>query len=541
MPEHVEKTVFISYRRTNIPWALAIFQDLTHHGFDVFFDYKGIASGDFEIRILENIQARAHFLVLLTPSALERCGNPQDWLRREIETALKIKRNIVPLMLEGFNFSTPGIAGQLTGVLAPLKRYNALNIPPEYFSEAMDRLRNEYLNVPLDAVLHSASPVARKAAKEQQSAAATARTVPKKMLTKQQSFERRFQETKDKNTLWTRFQTIIENLWARCRALNFGWLKDVNWIAVVVWATIIAAISYGGFSLINYSQKMNISTLWQRARHYSVEVVRSNPQQRLASSEKNKVANMPDPNQGLHKVAAVTKPRSVALQIVKNTKDLAYYVHLPAGQFPMGCSSDDADCYRDEKPAHQVTVSAFWIGQTEITQDSYDYVMPGKNRSHFNNDLQAPVENLSWGDAEAYCEAVGMRLPTEAEWEYAVRAGTSASRYGRLDEIGWHSGISGGETHPVQKKMANPWGLYDMLGNAWEWVLDWYGPYGRDPVKDPRGPPTGTMRIVRGGSCCLRETSGRAERASNRYRLPPKKSLNAIVGARCAGEALPSP
>ncbi len=86
--ERIEKTVFISYRRTNIPWVLNIFQNLTHHGYDVFFDFNGIASGDFERVILGNITARAHFLVLLTPSALERCGEPADWLRREIETAL---------------------------------------------------------------------------------------------------------------------------------------------------------------------------------------------------------------------------------------------------------------------------------------------------------------------------------------------------------------------------------------------------------------------------------------------------------------------
>jgi hypothetical protein len=105
--ERIEKTVFLSYRRTNIPWALAIFQSLTLHGYDVFFDYNGIASGDFERVILGNITARAHFLILLTPSALERCEEPTDWLRREIETALANQRNIVPLMLEGFDFGLP--------------------------------------------------------------------------------------------------------------------------------------------------------------------------------------------------------------------------------------------------------------------------------------------------------------------------------------------------------------------------------------------------------------------------------------------------
>ena len=121
--ERIEKTVFLSYRRTDSSWALAIFQNLTNRGYDVFIDYNGIASGNFERVILENINARAHFLVLLTPSALERCGEPADLLRREIETALANQRNIVPLMLEGFDFGTPTIANQLTGTLAELKGY----------------------------------------------------------------------------------------------------------------------------------------------------------------------------------------------------------------------------------------------------------------------------------------------------------------------------------------------------------------------------------------------------------------------------------
>jgi tetratricopeptide (TPR) repeat protein len=188
--ERIEKTVFLSYRRTNIPWALAIFQNLTQHGYDVFFDYNGIASGDFERVILGNITARAHFLVLLTPSALERCDNPADWLRREIETALASKRNIVPLMLEGFDFGTPRIANQLRGKLAALKHYNGLSIPPEYFLEAMERLRGRYLNVPLIAVLHPASLSAQRAATEQKAAADAAPAVKEEELTAQQWFER---------------------------------------------------------------------------------------------------------------------------------------------------------------------------------------------------------------------------------------------------------------------------------------------------------------------------------------------------------------
>jgi tetratricopeptide (TPR) repeat protein len=188
--DRIEKTVFLSYRRTNIPWALAIFQNLTQYGFDVFFDYNGIASGDFERVILGNIVSRAHFLVLLTPSALERCHVPEDWLRREIETALSSQRNIVPVMLESFDFAAPALANQLTGALADLRNYNGLRIPPDYFEAGMERLRTKYLSVPLTAVLHPASASAQRAADEQKAAANAAPTVQETELTAQQWFER---------------------------------------------------------------------------------------------------------------------------------------------------------------------------------------------------------------------------------------------------------------------------------------------------------------------------------------------------------------
>jgi hypothetical protein len=164
--ERVEKTVFISYRRTDVPWAIAIFLYLTQNGYDVFFDYAGLASGDFERVILENIKARAHFLVVLTPDSLKRCADPTDWLRREIETALASRRNTIPLMLRGFDFKTPKVASQLTGKLAALKGYQGLSIPEGYFLEAMGKLRSKFLNVKLTAVLHPASRSAQQAAKD---------------------------------------------------------------------------------------------------------------------------------------------------------------------------------------------------------------------------------------------------------------------------------------------------------------------------------------------------------------------------------------
>jgi tetratricopeptide (TPR) repeat protein len=185
----IEKTVFISYRRTNVAWALAVYQYLSKNGYDVFFDFTSINNGDFEQIILGNIKSRAHFLLILTPSALERVNEPNDWLRREIETALDEKRNIVPLMLEGFDYGSPSIAKYLTGKLALLPKYNAVRVPIDYFEEALARVCNNYLNTPLELILHPASPKAQAAAIEEKKAANKEANVVYKELTAQEWLE----------------------------------------------------------------------------------------------------------------------------------------------------------------------------------------------------------------------------------------------------------------------------------------------------------------------------------------------------------------
>jgi TIR domain len=167
----IEKTVFICYRRDDLPWALAVYKDLTYHGYDVFFDFMNINSGTFEDIIIGNIKARAHFLIILTPSTLERCAIPGDWVKREIENAIVNKRNIVPLMFENFDFNDSSVTKSLTGNLAILNRYNGLRMPSEYFDAGMDRLRERFLNTPLEAVLHPLIGEIENATKEQQDAA----------------------------------------------------------------------------------------------------------------------------------------------------------------------------------------------------------------------------------------------------------------------------------------------------------------------------------------------------------------------------------
>ena len=181
------------------------------------------------------------------------------------------------------------------------------------------------------------------------------------------------------------------------------------------------------------------------------------------------------------------------------------FAWIPAGDFRMGSTSSEAS--DREQPVTRVRISrGFWLGKHEVTQAEWQAVM-GTNPSGFSGCGRCPVERVSWNDAQGFIRQLNgraggtrYRLPTEAEWEYAARAGTSGDRYGNLDPIAWHSGNSGDRTHPVGQKAPNAFGLHDMLGNVLEWVQDWHGGYPGGSVTDPRGPGSGSDRVFRGGS-----------------------------------------
>jgi formylglycine-generating enzyme len=200
-----------------------------------------------------------------------------------------------------------------------------------------------------------------------------------------------------------------------------------------------------------------------------------------------------------------------------NPKDGLAYVWIAPGKFQMGCSAGDRDCFAWEKPRRPVTIEkGFWIGQTEVTQQAYLHVT-GKNPSRYRG-ARRPVDQVSWFDARHYCQAVGMRLPTEPEWEYAARGGVAAARYGPLDEVAWHDGNSGDRTHEVGQKRPNANGLYDTLGNVWEWVED---SYEVEPAK----------KVLRGDS--FYNLAAHVRVSDRLWALP--QTAHRDMGVRCAG------
>ena len=212
----------------------------------------------------------------------------------------------------------------------------------------------------------------------------------------------------------------------------------------------------------------------------------------------------------------------------KRTAPNIEMVNLPGGTFSMGSPDNEAGHSNDESPQHRVTISGFAIGKYEVTQAQWKAVM-GTNPSNFNGD-DLPVESVSWNDAKEFCRMLSQmtskayRLPTEAEWEYAARAGSPGPYAGELDAIAWYGKNSGGKTHPVGQKKPNAFGLFDMHGNAWEWCEDvWHDNYNGAPTDGSAWLSGGESgrRVVRGGSWSVNDAFARdseaVARAAVRY------------------------
>lgn len=242
-----------------------------------------------------------------------------------------------------------------------------------------------------------------------------------------------------------------------------------------------------------------------------------------------------------------------------NAADGLKLAWIPAGRFRMGCSSGDTECEKDESPIHEVTLSrGFWLNSTEVTVGAYKKFAEATTRAMpalaptWTDDAQ-PIVRVSHADARAYCRWAGGRLPTEAEWEYAARAGTEAKTYGPIDEVAWFANNSGNRVidaakialerraeymptmrdnanraRPVAGKKPNAFGLFDMLGNAVEWTADWHDLYPAGAVTDPKGGADGERRVGRGGAYSLPSV-----RVSTRMKLAAEPG-NDFTGFRCA-------
>lgn len=472
----IEKTVFISYRRTDVYTALAVYENLKNQGYDVFFDYRSISSGDFEQIITANIRARAHFLLILTPTALDRCNEPGDWLRREIEMAIDEKRNIIPLFFKSFHFGNPSISEKLTGKLKNLSRYNGLNVHEDYFDEAMRRLSAQYLNIPLDTVLHPVSTLVQKVVQAEQNAAdkALEQIVDVKDLVKQskeknnnskitpdlkhienipdpidvpQEYQKK-RETIEKKLKWKR--ELQPSQLAGTIQPTIGTTKSSASKKAIPWQLIVGIV---GAILVFFFANHYISGLYADIRALkqlgTAEAAVSTSEASLSTAVVLSDAKTAQSTvQALSTETSIHPTSELGIGSTMTGKDGMTLLYVPAGEFTMGTKADDAlaecqkyrsdcrlDLFKDEEPPHDVFLDAFWIDQTEVTVRMYYLCVEAgvckepiskTSSTHSNYYGNAefnhyPVIYVDWDMAGTYCGWVDRRLPTEAEWEKAAR------------------------------------------------------------------------------------------------------------------------
>lgn len=561
----IEKTVFISYRRTDVYTALAVYENLKNQGYDVFFDYRSISSGDFEQIIQSNIRARAHFLLILTPTALDRANEPGDWLRREIEFAIDERRNIIPLFFRGFRFGDPAITEKLTGKLSSISRYNGLNVHEDYFEEAMHRLRTQYLNIPLNTVVHPVSTEVRKVVREEQIAADQAlqhienvkelvkqnekmpepprvKTTPKRKMPVAADISIPNEKVENK------IDAGLPNVIAKTKYLLSQKTKEKpirgfnTQIRMLVGGIIfVILLLWAGASLFENQPSTNPT---RDSTLSSLTVATQTSERLVVGTPRPTMTPIPPsltPESTLNSIAAATQtsegsaiatawPTTTSILPASTLhigptrigNDGMTLLYVEAGAFTMGSDFDQPN----QKPSHKVDLSPFWIDQTEVTNKMYSLcVSEGvcetparsdsstRSRYYGNSEFDNyPVIYINWEMAKSYCEWAGRHLPTEAEWEKSAR-GTDARQYPWGDDEPNPGLLNYQATSQDTMEVGNfpngasPYGALDMAGNVMEWVADFYSVsyYAVSPSSNPPGPQSGNFRVIRGSAWSARD------------------------------------
>ena len=491
--------IFLSYRRkdasghSNVAVSRTIKYAFEHHGYEVFFDFTDCTDGYFAEKILPAIRTCRYFVLVLTKGCLERCKVKGDWLRREIEEALKFNRTIIPITPEG---EFDGWPDNMPEAVKALDGLQITTIHMDGFFEAnMEQLIKDRRMAPprrRDDGLENCAKLKVKSnldclmyVDEEECANLTANKLEKIPL-RPGEYMLKFESV----------ENMADYIEEEFTMPDKDKLKSVD--------------------LLQVKRERE-----QRER----EVIEGQEREKQAKEriEREKREKKECESLGEFEV------KKVKFKMVK----------VEGGMFMMGATGVlGRDAWEDEKPAHLVTLDDYYIGETVVTQELWKAVV-GKNPSHFNDGDNLPVESVSWEDVQAFIKKLNgitgrtFRLPTEAEWEYAARGGKKSKGYkysgsNNLDEVAWYDGNSEHRTHPVKGKNPNELGLYDMSGNVWEWCQDWYGEYSGDPQTSPQGPSSGTLRVFRGGGWSV---NAKICRVLNRgSRIPKDRIFN--VGFR---------
>jgi formylglycine-generating enzyme required for sulfatase activity len=454
-----KRGVFISYRRDTGSAVARLLQEyLEGQGFEVFLDVDGLGTGHFDGRLLREIESRRNFLLVCSGRSLDRCVNEGDWLAREIAHALRTRRHILPVTLADFSWPSGPNASP---IVAALQRHNAFEYSHDHWGMTKPRLA-AMLGDPEDAAPASAltdSVVRRTFRRIVWSALLGVGVTSVALIPLAFDGPR----PSDGPPSSTRSNAELD---VRGRAdLEGASPSDFLPAAGLIPTKDDGDAAGGPWGALSLSTQFDI------------------------------IQHQPAPSVVTDESGRSRMTRTGLPWKVRDRRTGIVLLLCPPGEFTMGSPKSERHHQANEVQQLVVISKPFYLSESEVTQEQWGALM-GRNPSKFLG-AGNPVEQASWDDCQRFCHDSGLRLPSEAEWEYACRAGTSWEYSGDLDVMGWHGRNSGNSPHPVGQKRANPWGLRDMHGNVWEWCEDSY-----EPTAAGTQPPAmgGHVRVLRGGS-----------------------------------------
>lgn len=487
--------IFLSYRRkdaaghSNVGTVRTFKYEFERHQYEVFFDYKDCTDEYFADSILPAIRTCQYFVLVLTRGCLERCKDEGDWLRREIEEALKFGRKIIPVTPDGEVDTWPADLPasikalsandglQITTIhtdsifednMAQLIR-NRMSPPQRRNTDAMDKYPKLKVQSNLDCVMYVDE---EERANVQANKLAKVPLKPGEYILRFESTENAADNVEDEFNMPDRDKLYKVDLLSQKQARE---QKDHE-----------------------EKERQECERRDREERERWEREARERAERERLEREKRE------------KEERERQEREARGEFEVNGVKFKM-IYVEGGTFMMGATVEQRmDAWDAEKPVHEVSLDDYYIGETVVTQELWKAVM-ALNPSFPTGSDDLPVERVSWEDAQEFVAKLNrltgraFRLPTEAEWEYAARGGKKSRGYkysgsNNIDEVAWNDGNSNDKIHPVKGKKANELGLYDMSGNVWEWCQDIYGEYSGDTQINPQGTILGDSRVCRGGS-----------------------------------------
>jgi len=484
--------IFISYRRDGGGATAGRINDmLTADGYSVSYDVDTLREGRFDMQLLERIEQCQDFILVVDKNCFVRTIDPDtdphdDWLWQELSYALQLKKNVIPILLAGAGFPK-----KLPEDIDNVRFCNGPQCVHEYFDSFYTKLKEMLRAYPRLVKLSYVGPIPT--------------TKNMSSLKLKADIDCIFYLDGEERLHLS--AGVIQKIPLPRGEYELMFISEENCADRLELEFVMPDV--------DKLQKVSLCDIRNARLQKEAEARRIAEERRLAE-ERRKVEEQRLAEE-LRREAERAEAERRRREEEERAKEKTFTVggvsykmiRVEGGSFMMGSPDNDSDAFSDEKPQHRVTLSDYYIGETQVTQALWKAVM-GYNPSRRERD-NLPVESVSWNDCQEFIKQLNkktgktFRLPTEAEWEYATRGGNKSKGYkysgsNAIGDVAWYDGNSSLKTHKVGTKQPNELGIYDMSGNVWEWCSDWYGSYSSFSQVDPVGPATGSFRVLRGGS-----------------------------------------